>query len=215
MISQQDIHNTLESTFTHILRERMEGVPVINDKLHVKAIGFHEWHNTQLGILITPWFMNLMLFPQVTAEDKPTQSSSVGDIHPHVFPSGAYDFVVGYEDNIGQYQSCSLFSPMFEFEDQPSAELTAKEALAAIMNKDNIDFASQSRDSEVEAIWNGKKPAPVSTGGYANETSITPATEKNQEPKKLLSERIKERIDEPTSRRDFLRGSVFSSEDKE
>jgi len=220
MISQQDIHSTLESTFTHILRERMDGVPVINDKLSVKAIGFHQWNNTQLGILITPWFMNLMLFPQATDDNNAqnpqnAKPSSVGDILPHVFPSGAYDFVVGYEDSIGQYQSCSLFSPMFEFKDQPSAELTAKEALAAIMNEDNIDFASQSCDSEIEAIWNGKKPAPVNTGGYANKTSATSvANRASNKPQKLLSERIKERIDEPTSRRDFLRGSIFSSEDK-
>lgn len=240
MSSQQDIHRTLEATFAHIQQTRMEGVPVINNKLSVKAIGFHEWNNNQLGILITPWFMNLMLFPQATKATGTTQATAmtdgydgeqsnhqegdnkhvnkVGSIQPHAFPSGIYDFVVAYEDDIGHYQSCSLFSPMFEFEDQPSAELTAKEALAAIMDDENRDIASQSRDKEIAQIWNGEKPAPPATDGFSSHSSSVDHAEntasKPHKPHKLLSERIKERIDEPTSRRDFLRGNIFRSGDE-
>lgn len=236
MISQHDIHGTLESTFLSIQNTRMEGVPVINDKLSVKAIGFHAWNNYQLGILITPWFMNLMLFSQASGgannesgqnneapgnrpDDTSSEKLKVGSIQSHAFPSGAYDFVVGYEEGIGYYQSCSLFSPMFEFEDQTSAELTAKEAIAAIMNEDNIDFSSQSRDSEIEQIWKGEKVAPIVTDGFGSglsspDSSLISNTNSPRKPQKHLSERIKERIDEPTSRRDFLRGKIFSAEDE-
>ena len=228
MISQHDIHSTLESTFSVIQQTRMDGVPVMNDKLSVKAIGFHTWNNYQLGILITPWFMNLMLLSQDAFQASNKQKSvnhlKVGSIQPHVFPSGAYDFVVGYEEGIGHYQSCSLFSPMFEFEDQTSAELTAKEALAAIMNEDNIDFASQSRDNEIEQIWKGEKAAPVVTDGFASDSSnpdsnLIVNTKSPKKPQKGLSERIIEGIekgiDEPTSRRDFLRGKIFSTNAKD
>ncbi len=239
MISQHDIHSTLESTFTAIQQTRMDGVPVMNDKLSVKAIGFHIWNNNQLGILITPWFMNLMLLSQDTFQASNKQKSvdhqgieikeqsknlKVGSIQPHVFPSGAYDFVVGYEEGIGHYQSCSLFSPMFEFEDQTSAELTAKEALAAIMNEDNIDFASQSRDNEIEQIWKGEKAAPAVIGGFASNSSnpdsnLSANPKSPKKPQKGLSERIIEGIekgiDEPTSRRDFLRGKIFSTNAKD
>ena len=228
MISQHDIHSTLESTFSAIQQTRMDGVPVMNDKLSVKAIGFHSWNNNQLGILITPWFMNLMLLSQddfqATNKQKSANYLKVGSIQPHVFPSGTYDFVVGYEEGIGHYQSCSLFSPMFEFEDQTSAELTAKEALAAIMNEDNIDFSSQSRDNEIEQIWKGEKAAPVVIDGFASDASnpdsnLIANTKSPKKPQKGLSERISEGIekgiekgiDEPTSRRDFLRGKIFST----
>ncbi len=225
MITQHDIHITLESTFTMIQQTRMDDVPVINDKLSVKAIGFHEWNRNQLGILITPWFMNVMLFPHADETSKQQgaeqgaenlEPRKVGSTQLHVFPSGAYDFVVGYEDEIGYFQSCSLFSPMFEFEDQDAAELTAKEALAAMMNEENIDFSSQSRDHEIAQIWNGEKAAPAMTEGFSTEAALdSPSGQavNNAKPKKLLSDRIKERIDEPTSRRDFLRGKIFSSDE--
>jgi [NiFe] hydrogenase assembly HybE family chaperone len=216
VINQQDIHSILETTFLGIQQQRMQGVPVINERLSVKAIGFHEWNKHQLGVLITPWFMNLMLFPQTRNETGDRTHNKVGSTYTHIFPSGAYDFVVGYEEDIGYYQSCSLFSPMFEFEDQQATELTAKEVLAALMNEDNIDYASQSRDHEIEQIWKGEKPAPVITDGFsANGETQNSLTITKTEPtgsQKPLSERVKERIDEPTSRRDFLRGKIFSSD---
>ena len=39
----------LEKTFRDIQNTRMEGVPVINEKLSVKAIQFQAWDNHQLG----------------------------------------------------------------------------------------------------------------------------------------------------------------------
>jgi [NiFe] hydrogenase assembly HybE family chaperone len=154
----------LEPIFQMILEKRMEGVPIINDRLTVKAVDFQQWHSYQLGILITPWFMNLILLPAIKTN---VEQAQVGSKETHVFPSGAYEFIAGFEDGLGFYLSCSLFSPMFEFEDQDIAELTAQEALLAIMSEDNLDVE-----------------------------------------KKTLSERISE----PTSRRDFLRGKVFTED---
>jgi [NiFe] hydrogenase assembly HybE family chaperone len=190
----------LEPTFQKILDERMEGVPVINDRLTIKAIGFHQWNDFQLGILVTPWFMNLMLLPQVETEDS---QAKIGSIQTQVFPSGAYDFIVGFENELGVYLSCSLFSPMFEFEDQHAAELTAKEALSAIMNEENVDAKSQSRTKEIQEIWSGEKPTPEKIDGFA-----TQQEEADGSDRKTLSESI----NEPTSRRDFLRGKVFSKD---
>jgi len=191
----------LEATFQTILDERMQGVPVINERLAVNTVGFHQWGDYQLGILITPWFMNLMLLPTLEEQQ---DNVKIGTIHPHVFPSGSYDFIVGFEDEIGFYLSCSLFSPMFEFEDQHAAELTAKEALSAIMNDDNTDFDSQVREKEIVEIWAGEKPEPDKTG------SLFTQQDELDEPEQALSERIKP----SSSRRDFLRGKVFSESDE-
>lgn len=197
--------SNLEATFRNIQTTRMEGVPVINNNLDVEAINFQEWNNHQLGILITPWFMNLMLIPNGDTDS----IAKTGTIHQHLFPSGSYDFVAGFEEEIGHYLSCSLFSPMFEFENQEAAELTANEALKAIMNEGNIDTSSQNPANEIEQIWSGKLSPPKKTHNFDG-SKIEPEVEKSA-PRKKLSERLKE----PTSRRDFLRGKAFREESAE
>ena len=48
---------------TRIQRERMADIPLLNPALEVQAVGFSVWEAYCLGVLITPWFMNLMLLP--------------------------------------------------------------------------------------------------------------------------------------------------------
>lgn len=175
----------------------MKDVPVTNEKLQIKAIGFQSWNKYRLGILITPWFMNLMLIPLETS-DNTLKAFKTGSTHQHIFPSGIYEFVANFEDAIGHYQSCSLFSPMFEFEDQETAELTAIEALKAIMSEKNCDKASQNPANDIEKIWKGEKAQPARSHEFDG-------TEIASKPRKELSERLKE----PTSRRDFLRSKIF------
>jgi [NiFe] hydrogenase assembly HybE family chaperone len=50
-----------------------------------------------------------------------------------LFPSGSYEFIISSEQAIGCYQSCSLYSPMFAFEQQSVAVETAKEALRYLL----------------------------------------------------------------------------------
>ncbi len=189
----------LENTFKRI-EQRMKGIPVLNESLHVKAIGFHQWGSYQLGVLITPWFMNLMLLPE-SAES--ISELKMGDIQSHIFPSGTYDFIVGYEDELGTYLNCSLFSPMFEFEDQLAAELTAQEALAAIMEEDNFDLSSQYRTSEVAEIWSGEKVITPEKDGF---------TQKTKPNGPVVDVAQRKVIKEEASRRDFLRGKIFNTD---
>jgi [NiFe] hydrogenase assembly HybE family chaperone len=83
--------------------------------------------------------MNLMLLPREAAA---WQSIVPGDKRAYRFPAGVYDFVSGREDAIGEYQACSLFSPMFEFADHASARLTAEAALWALFDAANGEAAS-------------------------------------------------------------------------
>lgn len=121
----------LEQVFRQIQAQRMDGVPVINPRLRVQAVGFHPRDDAFLGVLITPWFMNLVLLPE---EGDGWQELPVGSTVPHRFPAGEYDFIVGHEEGLGRYQSCSLFSPMFEFADMEAAVATAEAALGALLS---------------------------------------------------------------------------------
>jgi [NiFe] hydrogenase assembly HybE family chaperone len=117
----------LEAVFSEIGTTRMAGVPLLNSALRVEAVCFVNWRENWLGILITPWFMNLILLPRA---GQAWPGLVTGQHVVHAFPSGEYDFIVGQEAALGPYQSCSLFSPMFEFPDQTHARATAQAALA-------------------------------------------------------------------------------------
>lgn len=109
----------IETVFRAIQHERMGDVPILNSALYVEAVGFMPWREDWIGILIAPWFMNLVLMP-----GQECSLAAHGVVHS--FPSGDYAFSIGHEAGLGYYQSCSLFSPVFEFPDQASARSTAE-----------------------------------------------------------------------------------------
>ena len=121
----------LEAVFRRIQQERMGDVPILNPALEVSAVGFRDWRGRRVGVLITPWFMNIMLFP---APQEDWGSLRVGDKFVHGFPSGGYEFIAAGEPGIGPYQSCSLFSPVLEFTDHAVAVATAAAAMEALFS---------------------------------------------------------------------------------
>lgn len=156
MTDGSDAVARLADTFRDIQHGRMTGVPVINPRLAVACVGFRPWQQMQLGVLLTPWFMNLVLLP---GGDDDWASLRPGSKLTHRFPSGAYEFIVGDEARVGRYQACSLFSPVFEFEDQAAALATAEAVLAELMDEDN-HAPSDIREADIARIWRGE---PVST----------------------------------------------------
>jgi [NiFe] hydrogenase assembly HybE family chaperone len=149
----------LESVFRTVLQRQMQDLPMVNPALSVEAVGFRPWHEHWLGILITPWFMNLMLLPRVCANWQPIAER---ESRHYVFPAGVFEFIGGRDPLLGDYQACSLFSPMFEFADQAGAHATAAAALAAL-------FDVASRDGgEVPVL----QPAGVATVADAGSVAL-------------------------------------------
>lgn len=215
----EQLNEVLEVTFKKIQTERMRDVPVLNHKLLVKAINLQQWKTNCIGVLITPWFMNLVLLPNNVAPSEDASSDDhfdtwqnikVGQEINHVFPSGRYTFVAGYEETIGYYQSCSLFSPMFEFEDQESAEITAQAALVALFDSDYEDVASRHPAEDIKKIWNGEAATPINTGSDINNFQEPQITRTEDLPEKSLDEKLHQ----PISRRDFFRGRILNPDNK-
>ncbi|MDJ0654089.1 MAG: [NiFe]-hydrogenase assembly chaperone HybE [Xanthomonadales bacterium] len=117
----------LEGVFSSIQQERFADIPILNSKLRVEAVGFQRWQDGCLGVLVTPWFMNLMLL-----QDEPGPLEPGSKVQ-HELPSGTFEFIAGEEEGIGAYQMCSLFSPVFEFEDQDAAVATAEAVMNGLM----------------------------------------------------------------------------------
>jgi len=80
----------LEDTFRRVLRDQMQDMPMVNPALSVEAVGFRPWNEHWLGILITPWFMNLLLMPRVSAKWNPI---GAGESRHYVFPAGVFEFI--------------------------------------------------------------------------------------------------------------------------
>ncbi len=121
----------LEAAFRTILQRHMQGLPMVNRVLAVEAVGFRPWRDHWLGILVTPWFMNLMLLPRVTSRWQPIAG---GASRHYSFPAGVFEFIGARDPALGDYQACSLFSPMFEFANQQGAHDTAVAALDALFD---------------------------------------------------------------------------------
>jgi len=119
--------------FARIAATRMAGLSLCNPALAVEACGFRPWNGLWLGVLVTPWAINLMLLP---CAGQAFRRLGADQRQNWTFPSGAYAFHGAEEDGLGAYQTCSLFSPVFEFVCQEDARQAARAALQALFMPD-------------------------------------------------------------------------------
>jgi len=117
---------TVRRVFERIDRERMHDVPLCNRALEVDTVGFRLWEGLWVGVVITPWAMNLMVLPAGREDFTPLR---VGQEHEWEFPSGIYPFMGNEEPELGEYHYCSLYSPMDAFIDQAVVREVAEAAM--------------------------------------------------------------------------------------
>ena len=120
----------LEEIYRKIHSEHMLGLPILNPVLEVEAVGFVPFQGYLVGILITPWCMNLMLISGT--ERCPVLAE--GKSQSWIFPGGMLKFFAGFEAGIGSCQVCSLFSPMPEFASQEEARSAAQAVLNGLFS---------------------------------------------------------------------------------
>lgn len=120
----------LVSRFKQIGDEHVRDLPIYHRPLQVEAVDFQPWARGWIGVLITPWFMNVMLLPR---DRDRWQSLTVGQKHRQRLPSGEQEFVVGGDAELGPYLFRSLASPMVHFPSQEDARQAAHAALQGLM----------------------------------------------------------------------------------
>jgi len=162
---------------------RMQGLSFVSPAVEVEAVGFAPWGSHWLGVMVTPWFMNLTLLPRDPAA---WQALAPGAKRRYVFPAGTYEFVGANDAAIGDYQVCSLFSPLQEFDDHASARLVARLAREALFDSANAEV-----------------PGMPVAGLSPAATQVSPTGPLAQ---------LQERLDVRLSKRDFLRGRLKGSE---
>lgn len=133
----------LAGSYREIGERALRELPIYNDALGVEAVGFRWFNGTIVAIMITPWFMNVVMLASAIARDA---SGPTLRIH---FPAGD---VVSEVGQMGRIASCSLFSPMFQFADMAAAWATAEAALAELMVLADSEEAVQCREPATSAI---------------------------------------------------------------
>ncbi|MGJ4949590.1 [NiFe]-hydrogenase assembly chaperone HybE [Bradyrhizobium sp. HKCCYLS20291] len=130
----------------------MRDLPIYHDALAVEAIGFTSFQGRTIGIVITPWFLNVVT---------PVAQGAAGSSVTIALPAGGFEFTIGEVDGIGRIASCSLFSPMFDFVDMAAARAAADAALVAIMAPP---------EDEASAVPAGKPPGAIDRRAFLRGT---------------------------------------------
>lgn len=111
--------------FEHIYSAHMQDVPIVNPRVTVEAVGFEDYKGHQLGVLITPWFMNLVLLPG----DDSWCERPQGDTVTIDFPSGPIEFTISQDEALGTYLTAVLFRSVSDMPDQETACAIALEVM--------------------------------------------------------------------------------------
>lgn len=165
----------LNAAYRAIAR-RMDGLNFVNPAIDVEAVAFAPWESHWLGAMVTPWCINLMLLPRETAG---WTSLPQGEKRRYSFPAGEYEFISSRDEAVGEYQMCSLISPVLDLPDHATACQVAELACAALLDPANAPLP------EAPPAGAGPGDADLAPGPLAQ---------------------IKERAAAPMSKRDFLRG---------
>jgi [NiFe] hydrogenase assembly HybE family chaperone len=106
---------------------RMADLPVYNPKLTVQTTVFRRHGPWSVGVVVTPWFMNVVAVP-----DDPAMLPPAGATVIVTLPAGPIEAIAADLDGFGRLAAASLFSPMDAFDDPAVTEATAQAALAAL-----------------------------------------------------------------------------------
>ncbi len=147
--------DTLVARFVEIGETAMRDLPLYNEALVVEALGFRRYGDDLIGVVITPWFMNVIALP-VAAE--PMEMNRMGKKAEIVLPSGPQRFKWGGDEAVGAFKSLSLFSPMFGFDSQDAARAAAEARLKALMTPPPEDADAGKAGMSRRDLFRGRAP---------------------------------------------------------
>lgn len=117
--------DALTQRFCAIYRESMQDLPIVNTALDVEAVGFREFGGHSLGVLVTPWFMNLVLLPA----DDTWARLAAGDTARIELPAGKLEMTATHDERLGLYLSAVLFRSTSDIAEQALARDIAREIM--------------------------------------------------------------------------------------
>lgn len=116
----------LEAALRAILDGPMRDVPILNPRLPVAAIGLRRLGPAWFGVLLTPWFVNLVLVPDAAP------MAAAGTAAEFDLPCGTLGFLHARYGEL-RVLCCSLLSPVPPAYDEAGARQFATAALEAVL----------------------------------------------------------------------------------
>jgi [NiFe] hydrogenase assembly HybE family chaperone len=118
----------------------MRDLPIYNDKVAIEVIGFRPFgDDALLGVVLTPWFMNLVLLP---IAPEPMRMAEIGRPVEVELPAGKRTFVIGGNEIVGLYRAHSLHSPVLTFTLPGQAQAEARRQLGLLMTSPKREDAA-------------------------------------------------------------------------
>ncbi len=191
---------TIEKTFTRIHLENMQGIPILNPAIEVQAVGFQNYRGRVLGVIITPWLMNVVILP---AEDENWNGMELGHKQPHKFPSRTYKFMINHIEGIGSCQTHSLYSPMRDFACHEQALSMAQDFLSTLMIEKEPTEEDEVDEELLGRVMRGEETPEINPDDFAviepMQAESTPVSDHVD---------IQQKASKNISRRKLLRGSL-------
>jgi [NiFe] hydrogenase assembly HybE family chaperone len=100
-------------------------------------------------MVVTPWCMSLLLLP---GSSENWTSAGANKRRFVNFPAGDFAFLGSHEPELGEYQSCSLFSPMGKFTTQTEALMTARASISGLLTAPNASTPKTDKGAEVPSL---------------------------------------------------------------
>lgn len=145
----KDIVSQLVSRYRRVGEEKMRGLPPFNDRLEVEAVGFSEWGDHLLGVIVAPWFMNLVIVP---GEDVDPEKTTQGARSEWEFPAGRYEFHAANLEGAPSHLTTPLFSAVTDFPDQSTARAVAQAVLDGLFSQEAACAPEQVRKGSGDVL---------------------------------------------------------------
>jgi [NiFe] hydrogenase assembly HybE family chaperone len=191
MTDPQQVAERIEAVFKRIHQERMQGIPLLNEAIGVQAVGFQEWDGRCIGVIVTPWLMSLVMLP---GPGDDWSGMPLGEKHLHEFPARPCEFLANDIEEFGACQTHAIHSPMSKFPSHYAAVDAAEDFLTGLMDAS----AAKERDLDAERMQrflDGDEMDLIRQEELDREAAQAPGLE--------------EKMEQPLSRRDLLRGSFL------
>ena len=119
----------------------------MNSKHAVEAVDFCDYDDGRLGVLITPWFMNLVFLREDDSAADHPQGSTV-NIN---FPSGPIEFTTCQDETLGSFMTAVLFRTVLDIPEQGMARAIASQVMV-----DLFVSAHSERSMSRRALFTGR-----------------------------------------------------------
>lgn len=141
--------DTLAEAYRGIGEQKMKDLPIFNARLRVEAVGFRDWQGRTVGVVISPWFMNLVL---LAGPDDDVEAFTQGASSDWDFPAGNYEFH-GAELAGIPHLTAALFSTVSDFPDQQTARSVAEAVLDRLFDEDTTRAPERSRKGVGDVLF--------------------------------------------------------------